>query len=70
MFELLKKYESVLLRLACIQFVFLIIAQMILYKKEIAPYVSKTIFSEGVFREYVYRTLETLDQLTTLWYYI
>ncbi|RXJ03925.1 hypothetical protein DS745_00605 [Anaerobacillus alkaliphilus] len=70
MFEILKKYEGVLVKVTCIQFIFLIIAQILLYKKEVAPYISKTIFSEGVFIEYVYRTMETLDQLTTIWYHM
>lgn len=65
----LKKVEGFLIKLTFLQFIYLILAQTLLYKKEISPYLSRTIFSEGVFYEDVlFRALETLDQFTTLWY--
>ncbi|MCT8138873.1 DUF5359 family protein [Anaerobacillus sp. CMMVII] len=68
--DYLKKYESILVKVTFVQLFFLILAQILLYKKELSPYLSRTIFSEGVFLEYAMRTMETLDQLTTIWYYI
>ncbi|MFN7252180.1 MAG: DUF5359 family protein [Anaerobacillus sp.] len=66
----LKRLEAILLKITFLQFFFLILAQILLYKKELSPYLSRTIFSEGVFLEYALRAMETLDQLTTIWYYI
>lgn len=67
---LLKRYEAILIKVAGVQLFFLILAQILLYKKELSPYLSRTIFSEGVFLEYVLQTMETLDHLSTIWYYI
>ncbi|OIJ16293.1 hypothetical protein BKP35_02460 [Anaerobacillus arseniciselenatis] len=59
--HILKKIESVIVKITCLQFLFLILAQLLLRNKEIAPYLSKTVFSEGVFFESVLRVMETLD---------
>lgn len=66
----LKRVESILLKLAVIQFLFLIIAQVLLYQSELSPYLSRTIFSEGVFIKNLLQTLEILDHITSLWYYV
>ncbi|WNF38009.1 DUF5359 family protein [Bacillaceae bacterium IKA-2] len=66
----LKRVESILLKLAVIQFLFLIVAQALLYQSELSPYLSRTIFSEGVFRENLLHTLEILDHITSIWYYV
>lgn len=59
----LKKVESLLLKLVVVQFLFLLVSQILLYKKELSPFLSKTIYSEGVFFEYVLSTMEILDHL-------
>lgn len=66
----LKRVESILLKLAVIQFLFLIVAQVLLSQSELSPYLSRTIFSEGVFIKNLLQTLETLDHITSIWYYI
>lgn len=66
--ELLKRIEAVLIKLVIVQFIFLLLAQMLLSKKELSPYLSRTIFSEGVFLEAVVRVVQTLDQLPSIWY--
>lgn len=65
-----KKIESVLLKLALIQFLFLILAQALLYQKELSPYLSEAIFSEGVFLENLFWTVEAIDQITSICYSI
>lgn len=66
----LRKIELILIRITFIQLFFLLLAQFLLYKKDVTPYLSKTIFAEGVFFQTVLETLERLDHLPTLWYYI
>lgn len=66
----LKRVESILLKLAVIQFLFLIVSQALLYQSELSPYLSRTIFSEGVFIKNLFQTLETLDHITSIWYYV
>lgn len=66
----LKRFEALIIKVTFMQFLFLILSQALLYKKELSPYLSRTIFSEGVFLEYAMKTMETLDQLSTIWYYI
>ncbi len=61
--HILKKIELAILKIALVQFLFLILAQILLTNKDIAPYLSKTVFAEGVFFEYVLRVMQTLDHL-------
>lgn len=59
----LAKVESILIRITFVQFIFLVLAQILLQKKAIAPFLSHTIFSEGVYFEYVRKTMVILDCL-------
>lgn len=61
----LKRVETIIIKLTIIQFVFMIIAQIILSNKSIAPYLSRTIYSEGVFFERIVKVVQILDQV--LW---
>lgn len=66
--DIIKKLEERLLKITLVHLFLVILAQVLLYKKELSPYLSRTIFSEGVLLEYTLRTVEILDQLPSIWY--
>ncbi|OIJ14832.1 hypothetical protein BKP37_07600 [Anaerobacillus alkalilacustris] len=66
--DIIKKLEERLLKITLVHLFLVILSQVLLYKKELSPYLSRTIFSEGVLLEYTLRTVEILDQLPSIWY--
>lgn len=57
-----KKFEAYLIKAAIIQFCFLVISQLLICNKTVAPYLSRTLFSEGVFFESVVKVVQVIDQ--------
>jgi hypothetical protein len=56
----MQRVERIIIKLAIIQFIFLLLSQALLTKQEIAQYLSKVVYYEGVTRGYVTNILETL----------
>lgn len=64
--SVLQKIESYIIKITIIQFGFLILAQTLINNKVMAPYFSRTLFSEGVFIEYVVKVVQLIDQAPSL----
>ncbi|EMT47360.1 MULTISPECIES: YpfB family protein [Anoxybacillus] len=58
----MKTIERMLWKLAIIQFIFLCIAQYVVFHSSFAPYVVKVIRYEGVMKNSETKTIETFDQ--------
>jgi len=58
----MKRFERILLKLIIIQFVFLLLAQIIILYTPFAPYVARIYEYEGVHKNERTKTLETIDQ--------
>jgi hypothetical protein len=58
----MKRFESLLIKLVFIQFIFLVLAQLLLMNGEISPFLSKVIQYEGVTKDSHSKIVETFDQ--------
>ena len=58
----MKRFEQILLKLIIIQFVLLLLAQIIMLYTPLAPYVGKIYEYEGVNKNQGTKTIETIDQ--------
>jgi hypothetical protein len=58
----MKRLERILLKLAVIQFIFLLIAQFMLLYTSFAPYLGKIYDYEGVSKNQHTKIIETFDQ--------
>ncbi|MBO9128262.1 YpfB family protein [Bacillus sp. 165] len=56
----MQRAERIIIKLAVIQLVFLLLSQALLTQPEIAGYLSKVVYYEGVTKGYVTNVLETL----------
>lgn len=56
----MKRLEGILLKLAIIQFIFLLIAQFLLLQSGLTPYISKIQDYEGVNGDKYTKTIETM----------
>lgn len=56
----MKRFEGILLKLAIIQFIFLLIAQLLLLQSGLTPYISKIQDYEGVNGDKYTKTIETM----------
>ncbi|QOR65290.1 YpfB family protein [Cytobacillus suaedae] len=56
----MKRFEGILFKLAVIQFIFLIIAQLLLLQSGLTPYISKIQDYEGVNGDKYTKTIETM----------
>ncbi|MCA1030539.1 YpfB family protein [Bacillus timonensis] len=56
----MKRFERVLIKLVFIQFVFLIVAQLLLLYSPFTPFLTKVIDYEGVNKQEQTKTIETL----------
>lgn len=63
-----KRVEKWLVRLIIIQFICLVIAQIIMQNHTWAPYVNKAIKDEGVVKDSSQTPVETMVQQSPLWY--
>lgn len=58
----MKVFERLLLKVIILQFIFLIIAQLMVLHTSVAPYVSKISYYEGVVKQKLPEVIETLQQ--------
>ncbi|MCC3358302.1 YpfB family protein [Bacillus sp. REN16] len=56
----MKNFERILIKLAIIQFVFLLVAQAIILYSPLTPYITRMIEYEGVDKSDTTKTIETL----------
>ena len=56
----MKRLEGILLKLAIVQFIFLIIAQILLMQSELTPYLTKIQDYEGINGNKYVKTIETM----------
>lgn len=55
----MKRVEHFIIKLVMIQFLLLLLVQLLLMQPRIAPYLSKVVYYEGVTKGAVTKTLET-----------
>lgn len=55
----MKRVEHFIIKLVLVQFLFLLLAQVLLMQPRIAPYLSKVVYYEGVTKGAVTKSLET-----------
>ncbi|MBM6619886.1 YpfB family protein [Bacillus suaedaesalsae] len=58
----MKRFESILVKLVIIQFIFLIVAQFVMMNGQVSPYLSKVIQYEGVTKDTYTKIVETFNQ--------
>lgn len=61
--------EKWLIKLIIIQFICLIIGQVLVQHHNLAPYVNKTIKEEGVVKNTTQTATETMEQVRSIWYH-
>lgn len=55
----MKRVEHFIIKLVLVQFLFLLLVQVLLMQPRIAPYLSKVVYYEGVTKETATKSLET-----------
>lgn len=58
----MKHIERILLKVVIIQFICLVLAQVVMMNQHISPFLSKVIHYEGVTKDTYTRVIETFDQ--------
>lgn len=58
----MKKVEKYIIKLLILHFIFLFIGQYLISNEEIAPFVSKMIYYEGVMRDQHTEIIETMNR--------
>lgn len=64
----MKKVERLMIKLIICQFIFMIIAQWILYDTDLKTYLNRVYQYEGIHKGQVGETVETIDRSSDLWY--
>lgn len=59
----MEKVESIFIKLAIIQFLFLMLSQAFILYTDVAPYMTKVVQYEGVYNNELIEALETFDQM-------
>ncbi|NSL52317.1 YpfB family protein [Calidifontibacillus erzurumensis] len=58
----MKKVEKYIIKFLILHFIFLIIGQCLISNKQLAPFVSKMIYYEGVMRDEHTEIIETMNR--------
>lgn len=58
----MKRFEGILVKFVIIQFIFLIVAQLVMMNGQVSPYLSKVIQYEGVTKDTYTKIVETFNQ--------
>lgn len=58
----MKRFENILIKLVVVQFIFLILAQLLLMNSSISPYLTRMIDYEGVAKHNYTKILEVFEQ--------
>lgn len=58
----MKRIERILVKLVVIQFICLVLAQIIMMNQDISPFLSKVVQYEGVTKDSFSKVIETFDQ--------
>jgi hypothetical protein len=58
----MKHFERILVKLVVVQFICLVIAQVVMTNHQLSPYLSKVIEYEGVTKDSFSKVVETFDQ--------
>ena len=69
MYERLKVVEKWIIRLVIIQFVILVIAQVMMAHRNFTPYLNKAVRYEGVIQPVKDMLTESVEQQARLWYH-
>ncbi|WP_085523531.1 DUF5359 family protein [Tuberibacillus sp. Marseille-P3662] len=64
----MKQIEKWILRLVCIQFVILMIGQLLVTQEQMAPYINKAVRYEGVIGEKQTKAVKTMEEAPIMWY--
>lgn len=58
----MRRFEGILVKFVIIQFIFLIVAQLVMMNGQVSPYLSKVIQYEGVTKDTYTKIVETFNQ--------
>jgi hypothetical protein len=64
----MKRMERMIIKLIICQFIFLILAQWVLFDEELRTYLNRVYQYEGIHKGHESETLETIDHQNDLWY--
>jgi uncharacterized protein YpmB len=65
----LKTIEKWIIRLVVIQFIFLVVAQILMFHRSITPYLNKAVRHEGVIQPVKDIATESVDEPISMWYH-